>query len=142
MREGITKYQPINNLASPKLVLDVKPYRTLDTHDCGTAALCLLTGMSPNYINSLSRCRDKTAWYFDDMIAFLKKRKYDVVELTRRSVTNVHWESEPVTANHCLLMFLKMNKTDYSAFIMHKGVGYHNMHRQKIDGLFLMNKPT
>src|ERR1035437_4056135 len=142
MSEGGVKYQNIHRLASSELVLNSKPYRGIETHDCGTAALCLITGISPDYINSLSRCRGKKSWYFDDMVEFLRKRKFDVVELTKKSVTNVPWTFEPVTRNHCLLMFLKMDKKEYSAFVMHKGVGYHNMHRQKIDGLFLMNKPT
>lgn len=142
MKTGTITATTFDKLASPNLALKPKRRDYDECSNCGSAALSTITGLSVKFVHSMCKDPDGIFWHFDDIVKFLKKRNYTVVEVTKNSVTNVFWRERPLTPNHCLLMFLKMDTEWYSAFVMHKNICWHNFEKEKVDNLFLINKPT
>lgn len=141
MKEGKRKEVKFNELQSPRLVLNPKHKSQYETIcNCGTAALSIMTGLSVNYLQKL--CKNRSYWYIEDMLKLLRKRKYKVVEVTRKNVLyNREWYHDRVNSQHCVLMFLKMDEKEYSAFVMHRNVTWHNFRQEVVDSLYMLNRP-
>ena len=146
MTEGRRNNIDFARLESPWL--SIKPKKLSFTEydnipNCGTSAISLLTGLSMRFVDSFNPIGFGIKyWYFCDIIKFLKSRGFITIEVTKRSVTNSFWCDTPITQNHCVLMLLKMDADEYSVYVMHKGIIWHNFSREKIDALYLLNKPT
>ena len=145
MKEGYAKNIDFRRLTAPKLRLVAsrqqrREYATIS--NCGTAALSLITGISPIEIQSHCPMEDKEGWCADQMERFLKKAGYTVKELTRRTVNNVWWTLRPITDDHVLLMVVRVNLDEYSAAVVHRGELWHNMYKERLNGLYFLNKPT
>lgn len=144
MKDGSIKITLFDDLRSPRLNLKEPKlsYQYHDLSNCGTAALSLLTGLSPNFVQSKCTYPGKDGWAVSKMVQFLKQRNFKVIEVTKNSVTNVYWENRPIRTDHCLLVISHMNTTEASALVMHKGVTWHNLRTEDMDDLFFINKPT
>ena len=144
MKTGSVKTTNFDNLKSKKLKLvlpkNSSQYDTIS--NCATAAISLITGLSPRYIQRYCKYPAKNGWYIDDMVEFIRGKGYKVVEVTKNSVTNVFWKSHPLTSDHCLLVISRMNTEEFSALVIHKGKTWHNLLIEPSSNLFFLNKPT
>lgn len=144
MKTGHIKTTNFDQLESKKLRLELpvewRQYRTIS--NCATAALSLLTGLSPNYVQSLCKYPGKNGWYIEDMVTFLDKRGYSVTEVTRKSVTNVYWQTHPLNKKHCLLVVSWMNTEETSALVLHNNKSWHNLNQERTSPMYFLNKPT
>ena len=145
MKTGKVKSTRFKDLRSRKLNLQLPPssYQYDSISNCATAALSILTQLTPKYVQSKCLYPGKKGWYNDDMVKFLQERNYKVVEVTRNSVTNVYWEDHPLTNDHCLLVVSWMNTEEASALVIHKGKAWHNLRNEhNMSHLYFLNKPT
>ena len=76
-------------------------HRSKGYSTCGTAALSMLTGLSPKYID---RHKPKSAIHWSDkaILAFLRGRGCDVQTVSKYGVTNIdpsdNWEMFPLNS--------------------------------------------
>jgi len=125
---------------APSLNLSV-PNTNLDCASCGTAALSLITGISPKNVEKY--CPDAwKGWYTSRVIKFLRMKGYKVIEVTKNSVTNTYWQMMPIGYQHCLIVTAHTNQDDASMFVLHKGNIWHNFHKNRDNALLFINKPT
>lgn len=144
MKEGINTHIKFHKYESPylKLKQPKNSYQYKNISNCGTAALSLLTGLTPNYVQSKCTYDPGDGWYGDDMVKFLRNRGYYVVEVTKKNVTNTDWKDYPLTPNHCLLIITTVEKEECSAIVVHKNKLWHNLKTEDFTPLFFLNKPT
>lgn len=144
MKEGINKELSFKRYESRRLNLKLptkfSQYNSIC--NCGTAALSLLTGMEPNYVQDKCTYESGDGWYSEEMVKFLRNRKFKVVEVTKHNVTKVYWKDYPLTNNHCLLIISQMDSHECSAVVVHKNKLWHNMKETNLSPIFFLNKPT
>lgn len=146
MRESsISKKKGINwkEFEVPKLHL--KNRKTFDWNSyisCGSAALSLITGISTKTIEK-SCPNPSVGWYTSRVIKYLKEKGFTVIELSKKDVLNSYCLDFPINKNHCLLMNVRMDNSDNTMFVVHKGKLWHHYECEPyFNNLFFINKPT
>ncbi len=128
---------------SPKLNLKDRKAFGWDSYiSCGSAALSLITGLSPTTVEK-SCPHPKTGWYTSRVIKFLRAKGYTVIEISKKDVLNSYCLDFPINKNHCLLMNVRMDNKENTMFVTHKGKLWHHYECEPyFNNLFFINKPT
>lgn len=108
---------------------------------CASSAMSMLLNISPIEIDK--KCKDlKEGWHTEDVMKFLKKRGFQVIELSKPMVLNTWWQDYPLQPQHCLLINCCMDNEENSMVILHKGQIWHNFRKEENPALYFLNKPT
>jgi len=116
----------------------VAPYRG----GCGTAALSMLTGYSPVYVD---KYLPRTAKYWSDraITSFLKERGYKVTEITINRLTQDRsYKIPPITYRHVLLVGQWINYLEGTWLVVNNGMKYHNFDAEPLQPMEFFNNPT
>lgn len=146
------KYRPINwdYFLCPKghdvMVENTQDYTRFMYDTCGSAALATLTGIHPKKIDK-QLPKTQKHWSDTSLSNFLKKRHFDVVQLSKRGVTCLETDydtamSMPVSKDHILVCNCLVCKNEASWFIVHKNLIWHNFEVSELTPLFFVNKPS
>jgi hypothetical protein len=106
---------------------------------CGATALALLTGVNPIDIPYPPGNGDD--WTKHYVYSFLRKKQFDIAELTMRNVTNFSHPRSPVSGQHVILASIKFIKGEASWVVVHNRTLYHNFEIATFTPYELINHP-
>lgn len=127
---------------SPNLDLTTRRLvHPIEYSGCACAALGIITGIHPRTIGKHFK-RISQGISTSKTVAFLRKKGYTVVELTKQDVLKVYWEHFPINERHLLLINGSVDSESNSMFVLHGGRVWHNYEILNNNALFFINKPT
>ena len=115
---------------------------------CASAALSTITGIDETQIARHFRkpADQSKVWGLttQQMRNFLETRGFLTTEISQADVINTDWSRFPINDRHLVLMNVRMDRQDNSAYVMHGGYLWHNYQKfaTKKYPLFFLNKPT
>ena len=108
---------------------------------CGTNALSLITGISPRVVD---KQMPKTNDYWTDkaMKSFLRKKGYEITEITVSRVTqSSEFEENPITAKHLLLISQEVCLGEGTWAVLYQGKKFHNFQQDNLSCFEFINNP-
>jgi hypothetical protein len=112
------------------------PYKT-----CGTAAISLLTGISPVIIEK-QLPRGQIDWTDHSMTKNLMDKKFIVKKITKCDLTGDPFVVRyPLQPNHVILISSLLCKMEGSWMILHNNLEYHNFEIKPLQPLEYVNHP-
>lgn len=137
------KYTKYNvNKFTPHLFTST--YTNVINNGCGGNVLSMLTGINPVYIKNSNK-ENPHDWRDEFMLNFLRRRKFNVIPITRKEVTNCDnftiKEYDGITSKNVLLLSQHLTKKDATWSIIYKEYIFHNFDISRLSYLEFINNP-
>ncbi len=143
MKEGYPTKRPTKwtKFYADKLDLNERK-KSFDFESCGSAALSLITGISVKTVEK-SCPEPLTGWYTTNMIKYLRKKGYKVIEMSKNRILSSDYYLPRLHKAHCILINAHTDMQENSAYVLHAGEIWHNFIKIENPGpLFFLNIPT